>query len=108
MNRRAPRPDIVYISRRTKRIEPAGGNDDVIGSAAHAESRGVSGSSSTMERPTGPLNLTRPLRDGGGSSRAAPSSPKSSSVEMGLTLRRTASAGATPAPADLAGSPPSL
>jgi hypothetical protein len=110
MNRRAPRPDIVYISRRTKRIEPAGSNDDAIGSAVHAEPPGVSISGSSTERPTGPLNLARPLRDGEGSSRAAaPSSPSRSSTENGLTLRPSPATGAASTSADyVAGSPRSL
>lgn len=63
--RRAPRPDIFYISRRTKQTAFADAD--------------------------------------------AASSPTSSSVGMGLTLRRTSPAGATSAPADyFTGSPPSL
>jgi hypothetical protein len=110
MNRRTPRPDIVYISRRTKRIEPAGSSDDVVGSAAHAEPLSVPSPGSSTKRPTGPLDLTRPLRGGGGSSRAAsPSSPSRSSIENGPTLRRSPAAGAASMSADyVAGRPRSL
>lgn len=109
MSRRAPRPDIFYISRRTKRRQSADGVDERGGSAGRPEPRGIPGSASA-ERPAGGLDLMRPRRDDGRSSpTTAASSPTSSSAERGLTLRRTPPAGATSASADyVAGNPPSL
>lgn len=108
--RRAPRPDIFYISRRTKRTSFADGIDESSSSAARPEPPRIPRSGSSAERPYGALDLTGSLRDDGRSSpRTAASPPTSSSVGIGLTLRRTSPAGATSAPADyVTGSPPSL
>lgn len=85
MSRRAPRPDITYISRRAKRTPPADGANQNVATPPRSEPGDPPGS--------GPSMHYRSL-------------PPSSSDGAGLTLRRTPPASAVSGTADLVAASP--